>query len=313
MVRTLFALACLGIVVHSTVVVGAQRGRGTPPPSAQAAFRADVDGMSARLSDGRMTSREAIADAKQIGAAYRTFGPFVPTFGPTDYALNRAVARRSLSWLSRAGSFYARDPLAARAFLDAYDVIGGFYRDHGGFYAPGAYVAYASAARLAQRLAYYGHDPVWFGSAFDRYALEYGMYATLNGMLVPRWTMAQHLPVEDVAPSGPQPGLAPLALPKVDATGLDATQRQLWMEARDRFRAASSSVHSARLLLDQLSARLRQKGLTLNPTIAATALKMQSALEDASELLQAKEFETAIESLRGAEAYRVKLRPATGQ
>jgi hypothetical protein len=40
---------------------------------------------------------------------------------------------------------------------------------------------------------------------------------------------------------------------------------------------------------------------------------MQSALEDASELLQAREFESAIELLRSAEAHRAKLRSATGQ
>jgi predicted AlkP superfamily pyrophosphatase or phosphodiesterase len=311
MVRALFVVACLGVAVHSTAAVGAQHG--TTSTSAQAVFRTDVDGMAARLGAGRTTSREAIADAKRIVDAYRGFGPLIRRFGPPDYALNREVARKSLFWLSRAGAFYAHDPLAVRAFLDAYDVIGGFYRDNAGFYAPGAYVAYASAARLAQRLTYYPYDPVWFASALDRYALAYGTYAALNGMLIPRWTMVQDLPVADVGPSQPQPELTLLALPKVDATGLDAAQRQLWMEARDRFRAASSSVHSARVMLDQLSERLRQQGLTLNPAIAATALKMQSALEDASELIQAKEFETAIESLRGAEAHRSKLRSVTGQ
>jgi hypothetical protein len=311
MVRALFVLACLGVVVHSTAVVGAQRGRAST--NAQAVLRSDVDGMAVRLGAGRMTSREAIADAKRIVGGYRSFGPLVRTFGPSDHTLNREVARKSLLWLSRAGAFYAHDPLAVRAFLDAYDVIGGFYRDHGRFYGPGVYVAYASAARLAQRLTYYPYDPVWFASAFDRYALAYGTYATMNGMLVPRWTMAQDLPAADVAPSEPQPELTPLALPKVDASSLDAPQRRLWMEARDRFRAASSSVHSARVLLDQLSERLRREGLTLNPAIAATALKMQSALEDASELIQTGEFETAIESLRSAEAHRAKLRSATGQ
>ena len=130
---------------------------------------------------------------------------------------------------------------------------------------PGAYVAYASAARLAQRLTYYGHDPLWFGQALDRYALAYGTLATHNGMLVPRWTMVQDLPAADVTPNEPQPALAPLPLPKVDVNGLDAAQRQLWMDARDRFRAASPAVHGARVLLDQLSERLRRQGLTLNP------------------------------------------------
>jgi hypothetical protein len=313
MIRTLVALLCLGITValHPTATLNAQRGAASA--GAQAAFRTDVDAMTTRLGAGRIASRDAVADAQRIVAGYRSFGPLVRTFGPADYALNRDLARRSLYWLGRAGGLYATDPLAVRSFLDAYDVIGGFYRDYGGFYAPGAYVAWASAARLAHRLTYYPYDPLWYTQALDRYALAYGTFATLNGMLVPRWTMVQDLPQGDVLPNQPQPALTPLPLPKVDVTGLDAAQRQLWMDARDRFRTASTSVHGARVLLDQLSERLRQQGLSLNPAIAANALKMQSALEDASELLQAREFDTAIDSIRSAEAHRAKLRSATGQ
>ena len=310
MARVILVLAGL-VITCSAAIVDAQRG--SPPAGAQAAFRADVDGMMGRLGTG-LTARAAAADAQRIVAGYRAFGPLVRTFGPADYALNRDVAYRSLRWLTRAGTLYGADPFAARAFLDAYDVVGGFYRDYRGIYAPGAYVAWASAARLAQRLTYYPHDPLWFSQALDRYALAYGTFATMNGTLVPRWTMFQDLPPADAPPSTePPPALTPTPLPTVDVTGLDGTQRQLWMDARDRFRTASSSVHSARMLLDQLAGRLQQQGLALNPTIAATALKMQSALEDAAELLQAREFETAIESLRSAEAHRAKLRSATGQ
>ena len=310
MVRVVLVLACLGGVIQSQAMLDAQRGIASP--GAQAAFRADVDGMTARLGAG-VTARAAAADAQRIAAGYRAFGPLVRTFGPADYALNRDVSYRSLRWLTRAGALYGADPFAARAFLDAYDVIGGFHRDYRGIYAPGAYVAYASAARLAQRLTYYGHDPLWFAQALDRYALAYGTFATVNGTLVPRWTRFQDLPAADATGAEAPPALTPTPLPQVEATGLDATQRELWMDARDRFRAASASVHGARVLLDQLSERLRQQGLALNPATAATALKMQSALEDASELLQANEFETAIESLRSAEAHRAKLRSATGQ
>ena len=310
MVRVVLVLACLVVTAYPPAIVDAQRGLS---PGSQAAFRADVDGMAARLGPG-FTARAAAADAQRIVAGYRAFGPLVRTFGPADYALNRDVAYRSLRWLTRAGALYGADPFAARAFLDAYDVMGGFYRDYRGIYAPGAYVAWASAARLAQRMTYYPHDPLWFSQALDRYALAYGTFATMNGTLVPRWTMFQDLPPADAAPSTEPPAaLTPTPLPTVDLTGLDAAQRQLWMDARDRFRTASSSVHGARVLLDQLSGRLQQQGLALNPATAATALKMQSALEDAAELLQAREFETAIESLRAAEAHRAKLRSATGQ
>jgi hypothetical protein len=132
-------------------------------------------------------------------------------------------------------------------------------------------------------------------------------------MLVPRWTTLRDLPADDAAASEPSPALTPTPMPKVDASGLDAAQRQLWNDARDRFRSVSSGVHGARVLLDQLSERLRRQGLALNPATAATALKMQGALEDAAEFMLTMEFETAIESLRSAEAYRVRLQSATGQ
>ena len=312
MFRALIALACLSVAVGSTATADAQRGARSP--GAQTLLRSDLDAMTARLGRGRATPRDVMADAQRLGAGYRSLGPLVGSFGPADYSLNRDVARRSLYWLAGAGRLYATDSFAVRSFLDAYDVIGGFYRDYGGFYAPGAYVAYAGAARLAQRRTFYRYraDPVWFAQALDRYALAYGTLATLNGTLVPRWTTPQDLPAGDEASNAP-PVLTPMPVPKVDVTGLDGAQRQLLTDARDRFRSVASEVHGVRVLLDQLSERLRQQGLTLNPATAATALKMQSALEDASELIQTKEFDTALESLRGAEAQRARLRSATGQ
>ena len=311
MFRALVVLACVGVVLGSTATARAQQGASSP--NAQAVLRSDLDGMTARLSGGRATSQQAIADAQRLVVGYRSLSPLVWTFGPADYSLNREVARRSLYWLARAGTLYAGDPLAARTFLDAYDAIGGFYRDYGGFYVPGAYVAYASAARLAQRLTLYQTDPAWFAQALDRYALAYGTLATINGMLVPRWTTLQDLPAANFTPNEPPPALTATPLPKVDVSGLNAEQREAWTNARDRFRSVASAVHGARVLLDQLSERLRRQGLALNPAIAATALKMQSALEDAAELIEAKEFETAIEALRGADAHRARLRSATGQ
>jgi hypothetical protein len=312
MFRALVVLACLGVATGSRAIAGAQR-QAPPSPDAQAILRSDLDRMTSQLDGRRATARDAIADAQRLVIGYRSLAPHVPTFGPADYVLNREVARRSLYWLARAGTLYATDPIAVRGFLDAYDVIGGFYRDHARFYVPGAYVAYASAARLANRLTLYHADPLWYAQALDRYALAYGTLATLNGILVPRWTTVRDLPAADSTPNEPPAVLSPLALPQVDVSGLNAAQREVWAEARDRFRTVASGVHGARVLLDQLSARLRQQGLALNPATAATALKMQSALEDASELLQAGELTIAIDALRAAEAYRVKLRSATGQ
>jgi hypothetical protein len=94
---------------------------------------------------------------------------------------------------------------------------------------------------------------------------------------------------------------------------LEASHRERWADVGDRFRSVASSVHGARVLLDELAERLRGQGFTLNPETAATALKMQGSLEDAAELTQAKEFEAAIDALRRADSQRGKLRSATGQ
>lgn len=320
MFRVLIVVACLGAAA-GTITAAAQRpappnpaGRVLPDSAdAQATLRSDLNGMTTRLGGGRGTSRDAMADARRLAVGYRGLAPLVRTFGPADHALNRDVARRSLFWLSRAAILYGADPLAARTFLDAYGAIGGFYRDYGHFYVPGAYVAYAGAARLAQRLAFATSDASWFEHELDRYALAYGTLATLNGTFIPPWTTPQDLPDTAPPPTRPPVVLTPLALPPIDVSTLEPAQRERWTDVRDRFRSVAASVHGARVLLDQLAERLRGQGLTLNPETAATALKMQGSLEDASELIQAKEFDAAIDALRRADYQRGKLRSATGQ
>jgi hypothetical protein len=151
MFRALVVVACLGVVAGTVTAAAAQRG--APPSNAQAALRYDLNGMTARLG-GRGTSRDAIADARRLAVGYRGLAPLARTFGPADHALNREVARRSLFWLSHAATLYGADPFAARAFLDTYDAIGGFYRDYGRFYLPGAYVAYEDASELIQAKAF---------------------------------------------------------------------------------------------------------------------------------------------------------------
>jgi hypothetical protein len=311
MIRHITLIASvIGLTGGLAVGVHAQRGVGQAGP--QAALRTDVDGMTARLG-GRGTSQQAIADAQRLAAGYRSLGPLVRGFGPNDYVVNREMARRSLYWLSRANLMYAGDPLAARAFLDAYDSIGVFYRDYGRFYSPGAYVAYASATRLAQRLARVGVQGDWYARELQRYALAYGSLAVLDGQLVGRWGLPQDLPEGATTKADAGAPLRPLELPRVDITKLTPAQREAWTDVRDRFRSVASRVHGARELMDQLAARLNSQGLALHPEDAANALKMQSFLEDAVELVQAGEFESATDALRAADAERTKLRGVTGQ
>lgn len=308
MVRVISLSVALSLLFAHAV--DAQRGSGQGNP--QLALRADIDGMTARLG-GRVTSQQAMADAQRLALGYRSLGPLVRGFGPADYAVNREMARRSLSWLSRANLLYASDPLAARAFLDAYDSIGGFYRDGGRFYSPGAYVAYASATRLAQRLVRAGVQGDWYARQLQRYALAYGELAVLDGQLVGRWGLPQDLPEGTSTKADAGAPLKPLELPKVDITKLTPAQREALADVRDRFRSVAANVHGARMLMDELAKRLNQQGLALHPEDAANALKMQSFLEDAVDLIQVGDFEAATGSLRAADAERIKLRSVTGQ
>jgi hypothetical protein len=102
-------------------------------------------------------------------------------------------------------------------------------------------------------------------------------------------------------------------LPKVDVKTLTPAQREAWADVRVRFRSVASQVHGARVLLDQLAGRLQGQRLALHPENAARALKMQGFLEDAADLIQSNEFETATEAIRRADYERGRLKSVTGQ
>jgi hypothetical protein len=311
--RTIVTCLSLALLAAAGASAGEQgRGAGGSVNS-QAAFRHDLDGMHARLGGVRPTSQQIIADARLLTSGYRGLVPFVHGFGPTDYALNRLVARRSLEWLGRASVLYGRDPLVAQAFLGSYESIGGFYRDYGRFYQPGAFVAYAGATRLAQRMVLNGYDTDRYEREFNRYALAYGTIAAFNGALMTPWNSPRDLPDVDSPKAGPTVELKPTELPEVNVAQLNAEQKAAWTEARDRFRNVAPHVHGARVLLNELSERLQRQGMALHPEDAANALKMQSFLEDAVDLMREGRFDTAVEALTRADYVRVKLRSVTGQ
>jgi hypothetical protein len=313
MLRSIIVCLSLGLIVTSNAMAGGQ-GRGAArAPDHQAAFRLNLDGMHARLGGVRPTPQQIIADSRLLSSGYRSLVPFVRGYGPSDYALNRLVARRSLEWLGRASVLYGRDPLVAQAFLSSYDSIGGFYRDYGGFYQPGAFVAYAGATRLAQRMVLNGYDTDRYERELNRYALAYGTIAAINGALITPWNSYRDLPDVDSPRPGPTVVLKQTELPDVNVSQLNAEQKAAWTEARDRFRNVAPRVYGARVLLNELSGRLQGQGMSLHPEDAANALKMQSFLEDAVELMREGRFDTAVEALTRADYVRVKLRSVTGQ
>ena len=94
--------------------------------------------------------------APDIG--YRSLVPFVRGYGPADYALNRLVARRSLEWLGRASVLYGRDPVGGAGVPEQLRVDRRLLSRLRAVLQPGAFVAYAGATRLAQRMVLNGYD-----------------------------------------------------------------------------------------------------------------------------------------------------------
>jgi hypothetical protein len=309
MLRTIVICVSTGLLAASSV---SAQGGGRAQNS-HAALQRDIENMTARLGGARLTPQQVIADAQLLSSGYRSLGPFARGFGPADYAINRDVARRSLEWLGRASVVYGRNPLVAQSFLASYDSIGTFYRDYGAFYQPGAFVAYAGATRLAQRLMLYGLEPDRFEREAARFALAYGTFAALNGALLTPWNVPHDLPDTTSVKLQPIATVHQVELPVVDAAALTAEQKAAWSDARDRFRQVAASVYQARVLMNELSQRLQRDHLSLNAQDAANALKMQSFLEDAADLMREGQFDTAIESLRRADYVRVKLKGVTGQ
>jgi hypothetical protein len=303
--RTLTSLVTIASLCIASAVLAGQRG-GSP----QSLTQRDIDAMSARLAGSN--AQQAAADAQRLAAAYGALGPQVAGFGPSDYVRNREMARRSLDWLGRASLAHGRDPYAAQAFLASYDSIGRFYQGPGMFYRPGAFVAYAAAMRLAQRLVLLGQDPTRYERALDRYALAYGTFAVANGGLLMPWNFPADLPAES-GNAQPVVVLKPTELPAVDASALSPADKAAWTEVRERFRSVAPRVHEARQLLNDLSARLQGQRMTLNPEDAANALKMQGYLDDAAQLISEKQFDQAAQALTRADYVRAKLKGVTGQ
>jgi len=314
MLRTIASSVGLALLATAGVWAGgAQSGRGAAAPGYHVAIGRDLDTMTAHLGGPRPSSQQVIADARLLTSGYRSLGPFARGFGPSDYASNRLVARRSLEWLGRASLLYGRDPLVAQAFLSSYESIGGFYRDYGAFYHPGAFVAFAGATRLAQRMVLNGYETDRYERDLNRYALAYGTIAAANGALMTPWNTPRDLPDVDSPRFEPTVALKPTELPPVEVSKLDAEQKAAWTEVRDRFRTVAPKVYGARVLLNELSARLAGQRMSLHPQDAADALKMQSFLEDGVDLIREGRFDTALEAVVRADYVRAKLKGVTGQ
>jgi hypothetical protein len=310
MVRTSIVCLSLGLLVQASVFGAGQRPAGTGASSQQRLLAADLDAMNARVAGARPSNRQAMADSERLVADYQGLLPYAPGFGAADYALNGDLTRRSLDWLARAGALYASDPEVTRALLRAYEFIGDFHHRYGSFYRPGEYLAYAGANRLVRSMMLGSRNPGRFERDLERYSLAWATAAYVNG--------AMYGPRSDAAPAAPepeiqQPSCPAAALPDVDERTLDADQKALWADVRERFMNVSPRVQEACMFLGQLSAKLQARNMRLNVTDEATALMMHGFLGDAVDLIRAGEFEKAKEALVRADYERGKLKSVTGQ
>jgi hypothetical protein len=270
--------------------------------------------MTARLEAGKGSSQQVVADARRLTAGYRSLEPVASRFGPADYALNRQVAQQSFAWLSRARVLYGGDPLVNAELMRAYGSIGGFYHDYGAFYPAGAFIAYGGAARLARLLVLGAGNSRQIESELERYSLAYAMSAYAYGSMFDWWVQPTGVrEPPQVTPGRAPTTLKPVEMPSVDASTLNAEEREAWEDVRNRFRTTAAKVHEARILMEDLSARLARRQLTPNLQDAATASKMQGFLEDAVELIGTHRFEMARTALVRADYERGKLKGVTGQ
>lgn len=302
----------IGLTLPLLIATSAAAGQsGTAGADPAEGLQRVIGTITARMETGRPTPQQLRADAQLLTAGYRSLAPG-RTAGPGGDARMRDLGRRSLDWLARAGRFDRRDPATALLLLDSYDSIGGFYRQ-GSAYPAGAIIAYAAAMRLAQRLMFEASDPARFEQEYARFALACGTMTAAQGSLVMPWQQPQD------APAGPLREIVPAALepvplpPPIDQSQLDAEQRAAYVNARERFRNVAPRVHTARLLLKDLSQRQKQLGVALNPEDASNALKMHGFVEEAAELITTGKFSAASDALDRADYVRNKLRSATGQ
>jgi hypothetical protein len=260
------------------------------------------------LPSSRLETHEADRALRRMLSGYRGLIPFAPGLAAADRRLNYELARRSLSWLHQSSLWYLRDAVLARSYFDAYDTLGRYYSVDSHFYVAGAYVAYASAARFARRLML-GPGYGWVDAELGRFAAAYGGLVLHDHGYIGYWASPRDLSDNPDAHSD----LQPMATPAVDSSVLSEPQRSTWEELRPRFRLTAQRVHRTRVSLQELANTLTARGLELHPENASIAMNMQGFLEDAAELIEQRDFETATQALRRAEYEQARLNRVTGQ
>lgn len=252
-----------------------------------------------------------IADANRLVSGYRGLTPCVGPFGPGEYAPNRLLARQTFAWLARASAVYGSDPVVMRTLAGAYGSLGGFYGNPAfSSYPYAAATAYAGANRLTRSLFLADRNNRGLEAELQRLGLAWAAASYVGG----RFYGEGLRDAADLNPSAAMAAAVPtVALPEVDATKLTPEQAAQWREVRERFAITAAKVHDARVLLEQLGARLQSQNMALNGVDVAAALMMQGLLDDSASLAGSGQFELAKEALVRAEYQRRKLKDVIGQ
>jgi hypothetical protein len=305
MIRAVVICAAMGAVAFAQA-----------PGERQQALRGAIGGMDSRLNR-QPGGRQVISDADRLAAGFNGLAPYVGGFGEGDYRLNRELAQAAFAWLARASALYAADAAVSQSLMRTYGSLGDFYRRYGTFYPQGAPLAYAGGNHLARGLVLDRRGGGAFERDLERTAMDWAAVSYVNGAM---YGMMQRQADQGAEPSAaeralPVADIPVTALPDVDESRLDDSQKAAWSDARERFMNVASKVHEARMLLAQLSARLEAQGpnISLNARDGAAALMMQGFLDDAAELIRRGQFEKASEALVRADYQRQKLKSVTGQ
>jgi hypothetical protein len=283
--------------------------------AANATLQQDINAIDTRLSEGRSSRQQVIADAERISDDYSRLMQDSKFFSPADWDQNKQSARRVFGWLCRSGAAYRNDPLVSQSLMRTYGTIGNYYSRYGLFYPTGAGLGYEGASRHARSLILgvagskqYERDLIRFATAWA--AASYIDQALSQSAMGCRMNNSDQYDFE--AP-GQQSLNRQLPFPEVDKTKLTGEQLDQLAEIHSLFMLVSARVHEARTLLEQLSSRLHDRGMKLNPQDAATAITMQGFLEDAVEYVKSGDFEKAKAALTRSDYLRKKLKHTTGQ
>jgi hypothetical protein len=270
----------------------------------------ELEREGSRLQDAQLAARLTALQSGFLG-----LGPFVGGFRPQDHEANRALLRRSYAVLAALESRALVNPQLGRSLAGLYSGLGDFYgrpafqpfnyRNYAGF-------GYARGWRLARHWYLSGPQYGFFERDIERLGVNLGVLgwfgwgAMRNFQREPSGLDAVDFgPVEDT-------GKRAMPLPPVDASNWPPEKKAAWEDLKPRFLAVANRIHQSGQALEGLKQRLGRQGMQVNAADLGNANQMEAFLQDASDLIQAGDFERAKLALDRASAVCSRLKGTTG-